>query len=339
MLMILFNGNLIIMKNRAKTFILYILVSLIFGVNIGLQAKPLEQIVAIVNDSVITQSQLNKAVEATKKQFESSQMQSHLSESQFEKQVLNDLILEELQLQMVEKVGLTVSDEEVTQAISNIAKRNGLSIKAFQQEVEKQSISWTFYRSQIHKQLLIARLQQEAIGQTVNVTSEDIAKFKKQYAAHQKQQSKYNLETIVIPFLPVKEMSSAMQAAKARTLVASLREKTPLKTALSKIYGTQLAKEISPESQQLGLRSKDELPDLFQDVVTKMKVGQYVEPIKAPNGFHILHLIGENKTQRNLTKAEITRLIYQQKFEEALKQWLKGLRSSAYVKIINHKSS
>jgi peptidyl-prolyl cis-trans isomerase SurA len=212
-------------------------------------------------------------------------------------------------------------------------------MKAFREEVKKQDISWTLYRNQIHKQLLVARLQQEAIGQTVNVTSADIANFKQQYAAHQKQQAKYNLETIVIPFLPMKELSSAAQAAKAKALVTLLREKTSLNVALNKIYGSKLAKDISPESQQLGLRTKDELPDLFQDVVIKMKVGQYAGPIKAPNGFHILHLIGENKTQRNLTKAEITRLIYQQKFEEALKQWLKGLRKSAYVKIINHKSS
>jgi parvulin-like peptidyl-prolyl isomerase len=70
MLMILFNGNLIRMKNRTKTFILYILLFLIFGINIGVQAKPLEKIVAIVNDSVITQSQLDAAVGATNKLFQ-----------------------------------------------------------------------------------------------------------------------------------------------------------------------------------------------------------------------------------------------------------------------------
>jgi peptidyl-prolyl cis-trans isomerase SurA len=300
-----------------------------------IQAKPLEKIVAIVNDDVITQSEFNRAFTETQRQIVASRIDTHLSNTELKKHVLDNLILEKLQLQMAKRAGLTASEADINRAIANIAKRNNLSTQQFKDVLEKEGIDFKTYKEQISKQVLIAHLQQEAIAPSITVTPRDIQKFNQEYAQHQKGATEYRLETIVIPFLPASEMSLDNQFSKAKALRVALQKKTTLKVAAQTVYGEKIADELALRPTQLGSNPRADLPNLFQTVVPTMRVGGYAGPIKAPNGFHILHLLGKNEKNKTLSREQVTQLIFQEKFNEALENWLKELRSSAYVKIMN----
>jgi peptidyl-prolyl cis-trans isomerase SurA len=299
-------------------------------------AESLEKIVAIVNDNVITQSQFNDAVLNAKRQFQASRMQTDLTERQFRQQVLNNLVLEDLQLQMAKRAGLTVDDTDVNRAIDAIAKRNALSAAEFKKVLDEKGMAWSVYKKQIRQQVLIARLQQEVISPNITVTQDNINEFRKQYANHQKQAIEYRIETILIPFFPDEALSQKSQAQKAKLLMRTLNNNKPLSQSLKEIYGSRFSNEIASVPKVLGMKTQAQLPSLFQAVVPKMRVGTFSSPIKAPNGFHILHLLGKSEKNKNLTKVQITQLIYQQKFQQELQRWLEELRRTSYVKIMNN---
>jgi peptidyl-prolyl cis-trans isomerase SurA len=298
-------------------------------------AKSLEKIVAIVNDDVITQSQLDQAVEVAQRQIAASQSDMHLTDSQIKKQVLDDLILENLQLQMAKRANFTVSNADIDRAIASIAKKNNLTTQEFKDVIEKEGMNYATYKQQIGKQVLIAHLQQEVIGPSVTVTANDIKKFNQEYALHQKSGTQYRLETIVIPFISSDEATQNEQLNKAKALVKALQQNRPLEAAADTIYGKDVAAKLMLSPRLLPPSTKDELPDLFQSTVPSMQVGGYAGPIKAPNGFHILHLLGKNEQSKTLTKDQSTQLIYQEKFNDALRKWLEELKKSAYIKIMN----
>jgi len=323
------------MKKIINIFICCLLCTPLIAWYTSAQAKPLEKIVAVANDNVITQSQLDQAVEVTEKQMAASGSDTHLTSAQIRKEVLDNLILEDLQLQMAQRANLTVSNADIDRAIANIAERNKLTIQEFKDVIEKEGMNFATYKQQIGKQVLLARLQQEVIGSSVTVTAEDIKKFNQEYALHQKSGTQYRLETIVIPFVSSTEMTRSEQLSKAKALVNELQRNKSLEMAADSIYGKDLAAKLALSPKQLGSSTKDELPDLFQATVTTMQVGGYAGPITAPNGFHVLHLLGKNEQSKTLTKDQITQLIYQEKFNDALRKWLEELRKSAYIKIMN----
>ena len=302
---------------------------------IPLKAKPLEKIVAIVNDDVITQSQLNQAVEVAERQIAANPNNTQLTAAQVRKQVLEDLILEDLQLQLAQRANLSVSDEDINRAIAHIAKKNNLSVDEFKTVIEKQGMNFSAYKQQIGKQVLIARLQQEAISPSITVTAADIKKFKRQYAIHQKRDTQYRLETIIIPFLPLRQATQQQQFNNAKVLLSELQRNKSLKVAADSIYGKDTAAKLALSPKPLALSTKNELPNLFQSIVPTMSVGGYAGPIKAPNGYHILHLLGKNQQSKALTNDQITQLIYQEKFNDALQKWLGEVKKSAYIKIMN----
>jgi len=284
------------------------------------QPKALDKIVAIANDDVITQSQLDSAFIQAKQQVAAQKI--NIAPNELKQQVLNQLILQSLQLQMAKRAKITADDNEVNNAIQNILKENNLTLNQLEQKLEQQGISFNSLKDNLRKQIIITKLQQVAVGQTINISNSDVQKFKQQYSQQTNAQVSYHLDTIVAP------LSGGMDKAKA--LLKLLQQKQNLQVAAAKIYGATM----SLEEDDLGWRTQDELPDVFQNMTVNMKVNTYAGPVQAPNGFHILHLIGKKTSGQKLTDIQIKEMVYQQQFNKKLIPWLKQLKSSAYVKVM-----
>jgi len=283
--------------------------------------QPLEKIVAIANNEVITQSQLDQGLSQAKKQVAARHI--NISQSQLKQQVLDQLIMQSLQLQMAKRVKIAISNNDVSNAISNIAKQNHLTVAQLKQKLKKQGLSFKTFKSNLRKQILITKLQQAAVGQGITINNKDVQKFKQQLKQQINAAISYHLNAIVVP------LSAGITKAKA--LLKALQQGQTLKVAAAKTYGAQ----VSLEEDDLGWRTKNQLPDIFEKVATNMKVNTYAGPVQAPNGFHILHLVGKKSSEHKaLSNMQIKEIILQQKIEKKLIPWLKQLKSSAYVKIM-----
>ncbi|QTS83582.1 SurA N-terminal domain-containing protein [Coxiella endosymbiont of Amblyomma nuttalli] len=282
----------------------------------------LDQIVAVVNNEIITHSELIDAMRVIKQQFE----QEHLplpNEKIFKRQVLDQLIYQKLQLQLAKRNNINVTNKEVNTVIARIIVQNHFSRTILKQKIAREGMTYEQFCDQLKKQLIIAKLQHQTVNSDITVNKSDIVAFQKQY---QKQCTsiEYHVATILVA-LP----DSAIQDQ-----INYTREKSIL--VLKQLHsGSSFEKSMKMYrgSVDLGWRTTNNLPQIFASIITKMKLNEIVGPIRAPNGFHIIKLIGKKKVKGSVTDQQAQQIIYQQKVGQALQKWLLQLRRTAYIRI------
>lgn len=179
----------------------------------------LDKVVAVVNNGVITSSELNKQVELTKKQIIAQKMQVP-ADSVLRKQVLQHLIDVNVQLQMAKQHGLTVDDTELNQAIEKIATVNHATLTQLREEIIRQGMTWEEYRENIRKEILLSNLQQKAVGRDAAVTNEQVEQYlKTEGAIVNRSALTYHLQNIVIP---LSEEPTTEEVKKAKSTAESL---------------------------------------------------------------------------------------------------------------------
>ncbi len=248
----------------------------------------LDHVLAVVNDDVITQSELNAEIATISAQLR--QQNTALPPADIlNKQVLERLILKRLQLQLAANTGVRVDDDTLNRAISTIAQQNNLSLAEFRDVLEKDGFSFPAFRERIREEIIINRLRQRQVDSSVTVTEQEVDNF----LSNQQRQSaagaeEYRAAQILIA-LP--EAASPEQIDKARKKA----EETLTKLRGGGDFG-ETAVTVSDDQQalqggDLGWRSASQLPTLFADRVIKMQPGEISEPLRSPSGFHIIKLI------------------------------------------------
>ncbi len=315
------------MKKLIKLSLL-ILLSFITLKSFAAGIIPLDKVIIIVNDSVITQSEINNAMLTAKRQLAHSNTPLP-SDAALRKQVIDGLIARNIQRGMVQRADISVSDSELNNAISNIAQRNHMTLLQLKQTVETSGLNYAEYRKNTREQMAFARLQQQEIGPNINVTDQEIDAFLHDYK--DVQNAEYHLQDILLPLSDTpspKELHKAQQ--QAQQIVQQLKQGANFKQlAAANSKGSEALK-----GGDLGWKKLAEMPTIFADQVKNMKTGQVVGPLRAPNGYHIIKITGVRSSKTKLTRDQIRRLIYQRKFEEKLQTWIQQLRAGAYVKFM-----
>lgn len=274
-------------------------------------AQPLDSVVAIVNDGVITSSELNTQVNALRQQMQARKMQMP-PEKTLRKQVLQHLIDVDLQLQLAKQNDMTVDSTELNEAINKIAANNHLTLTELREELTRQGISWQSYRDNIRKEILISRVQQKAVGKDVSaISNEQVEDYLKTAQFQDKTQFTYHLQNIVIP-LPEEPTTGQLNKArqKAKELLAKIRKGEDFnRLAIAESSG-----EFALEGGDLGMRHLAELPDVFAKQVVNMKTGQIAGPIRTGNGFQLIKLIaiGGAEQKHEVVKTHVRHILLKQ---------------------------
>ena len=248
--------------------------------------QPLDRIVAIVNDDVIVQSELNERMadilaQLTKKGAELP------PRNVIERQVLERLIVDRLQLQDAKQSGVTVTDDTLTRALANIAKENGLSLAEFRDALERQGIDFGRFRDNLRDEITISRLRNSRVRNQVTVSEQELEAFLRSHPAAASQRTAFHLYHILIS-TPDAAAPETIQAAKrkAERLVREIRGGREFRSAaLSESDGRQAL-----EGGDLGWLQAAQVPTLFADLVNDMERGAVSDPIRSPSGYHIIML-------------------------------------------------
>lgn len=270
-------------------------------------AQPLDSVVAVVNDGVITSSELDAQVKLLRQQITEKKMQLP-SEAALRKQVLQHLIDVDLELQLAKQHNLTIENAELDESISKIASNNKLSLTELREAVEHQGLPWKTYRENIRKEMLISRLQQKAVGNEVKVTPQQVEDYLKTSAHQDKSQFTYHLQNIVIP-LP--EEPTTDQLKNARQKAAALLAKIRKGDSFNGIAIEESSGEFALEGGDLGERHLAELPEVFANQVVKMKAGEVVGPLRTGNGFQLIKLvaIGGDTGKHEVVKTHVRHIL------------------------------
>jgi len=259
---------------------------------------PLNRIVAVVNDQVLTQNELNKELFAVRQQLRQQGIRAP-AEAVLNKQVLERLVTTQIQLQLASMNGIVVDEETLNNTISNIAMQNNLSLAEFREVLQRDGFKFAVFREDIRKEVIIRRLRQRQVDSRITVTDQEIDDFIATQKVQGNINSDYHLGHILVS-LPEAATPAQIKTSrnKALSILDELKSGADFRQmAISRSDGRQAL-----QGGDLGWRKTGELPTLFADVVVNMKVGDVSEPIRSASGFHIITLFDFRDSERHIVQ-------------------------------------
>lgn len=256
----------------------------------------IDRIVVIVNDDVITDSELNQRLRETKKQLELEKI-SAPPDAVLKKQLLERMVLERLQIQLAAQTGIRISESDVDRAFEAVARRNNLGTEEFRKALTQKGMDVGAYRHQLSEQLTIQQLLEREINNRVTVTDNEVDNFLENPQSRADMDMSYQLSHILIG-IPESASPEAIQAARKRAedVRRLLAEGANFEqTAVSHSQGVDALK-----GGNLGWKKAGELPELFLSALKNLNVGGISDILRSPNGFHLLKL----NNRRGDTQAE-----------------------------------
>jgi peptidyl-prolyl cis-trans isomerase SurA len=260
------------------------------GQNARRSAVPIEadRIVAVVNDEVITFFDLRTRLETALAQLR-KQGTPLPPRDVLERQMLERLVVDRIQLQMARDTGLRIDDTQLDQALNRIAAGNKMSLNQFRQALERDGIPYAKFREQIREEMTVARLREREVDNRLVISDGEVDNFLE--AETGKAGGGGDEVQVAHILLRAPEAASPEQLQKLKAKADQVLERLKRGEDFS-----QLAASYSdaPDALQGGILSPrpiDRLPGLFAEVVGRMKPGEVSPILKSANGFHIVKLV------------------------------------------------
>ncbi|WP_227662788.1 peptidylprolyl isomerase [Marinobacter daqiaonensis] len=247
----------------------------------------LDQVIAIVNDGVILQSELDARVGTITARLR-GQGTGLPPRQVLEERVLEQLITESIQLQMAEDMGMRISDNELNETISRIARSNNLTLAEFEQQLEAEGVTYREAREQIRREMLVSRVQQRRVDSRVRVSPREVTNYLEQTGTEAETTTEYLLGHILIS---VNNFSDQAEVEAARQKAERLQEEIADGRDFQSAAVAESDGSNALEGGVMGWRSRSELPSLVTDIVPELPVGQPSEVLKSGNGFHIVQVL------------------------------------------------
>lgn len=286
------------MLNRCRTFFAVTLLALLWSVGVSAapaasgqatranQPQTLDRIVAVVNDGVITQNQLNSRVRSASMQLQRQKVQLPPGDI-LRQQVLEQMITERTQVQVAQEAGIRVEDTELEQALNRIAANQKMSTQQMRQMVEKDGIAWPDFREEIRSQMMIARVREREVDAKINVTPGEVDNFLANQAATGAGEE-VHLAHIVIR---IPEGASPETLNKLRMKAVSIDDQAKAGRDFGQLAATYSESNDAMQGGDLGFRPVDSLPQVMSSAIANLKPGQVSDVVRSPSGFHIVKLI------------------------------------------------
>ena len=248
----------------------------------------LDSIVAVVEDDVVLRSELDAELRKVGRQLQ-AQGSPVPSRPQLERKVLERLILVKLQLAAAQQLGITVSDDDVDQALDSVAKANNISIAQLREALSRSGMSFDAYREEVRRQITQGRLRQREVVEKIRVTDQEAAAFmarNPKFAGGGARVAYHLLHILAATPEGATAEQIAAARAKADRLVARLRGGANFgEIARAESDGRQAL-----DGGDLGWLEAAQVPSAFIDQVERMQRGDVSDPIRNAYGFNIVKL-------------------------------------------------
>lgn len=269
------------------------------------QPVELNHIVAVVNDEAILRSELDNFLNTILLQLRNKNDQlppRHV----LEKQVLDRLIINRLQLQLAERIGLRVDDETLNRTIGSIAQQNNMDVTRFRETLEQQQINFVMFRENVREEITIARLQQQQVNNRISISDQEVADFlaRQKRIGGDNQLYRYGHILIALPDAATPDEIKATRA-RAEKVLQDLQQGADFRQTAIAVSDGQKALEGGEHDWQ----ATGQIPTIFVDTILELNSGELSDLIRSPSGFHILKLMETRGEQRHIIEQTLARHI------------------------------
>jgi peptidyl-prolyl cis-trans isomerase SurA len=244
----------------------------------------LDGIAAVVNEGVVLTSELNRQTEIITERAAAQGVQLP-PPSVLKEQVLERLILEQIQLQRAERVGIQISDQMLNSAIAQMTEEQGIPFERLPELLAADGLDYGEYRREMRKQLILDQLRQIDVIGRISVAPREIQQCIADLEDNVVVNSEYNLSHILIS---VPQSATSEQFEKAETEARYVHQQLETGADFGEMAVRYSDSQTSLEGGNLGWRNGDQLPTIFSDVVGSLEPGEFSEPLRAISGYHIV---------------------------------------------------
>lgn len=256
------------------------------------QAEPsdvveVDRIVAVVNSDAITLFELRSRTEQAIAQLRGRNVTPPPRED-FERQVLERMIYEKVQLQHAEETQMRIDDRMLEAALGRIAESNNMNTTQLRSAVERDGIPWPRFREDIRKEIILSRLRDREVESRVVVTEGEIDNYLANPERKADQREEFNVSHIL---LRVPEGASPETLLRLKARADAAMEQLAKGEDFARVAASYSDAPDALSGGSLGWRPLDRLPQLFADMLPNLKPGQVSEVMRSPAGFHIMKLV------------------------------------------------
>ena len=246
----------------------------------------MDRVAAIVNENVVTTSELDEQVAMITERLE--QQRTALPDAEvLRKQVLDRLVVQEVQMQRANRVGIKISDEQLNAALADVAQRNNLRLADLPRALASQGVDYASYRDNMRKEITLTSLRQRDVIGKINVTPRELEQFIERQKRMPSETMEYNVSHILIAVPQEASQTQVDELAKRAQDIYVRSTGTEDFGRLAVAYSNS---QTALESGSLGWRKGPELPTFFAEEIVKLKAGGISKPIRTPSGFHLIKL-------------------------------------------------
>ncbi len=253
---------------------------------LSVSGVPLDRVVAIVNEGIVLQSQLDTQIALIMDRLRDQKAQLPPGDV-VRQQVLERLVLQEIQYQRAQRLGVRVSDEILNEALRDVAQRNGLPFEQMPMALASQGVDYAAYRDDMRREISISMLRQRDVVPRIYVSPREL----EQALHRQSQQVDENAEFDVSHILlSLPESATAEQMALVEKLAMEIQSRAGSGDDFGQLALTYSQAQSALERGKLGWRRLNQLPQFIAGLVINMKSGEVASPVRTPTGFHIVRL-------------------------------------------------
>ncbi|EDY0914020.1 peptidylprolyl isomerase SurA [Salmonella enterica subsp. enterica serovar Javiana] len=260
-----------------------------------------DKVAAVVNNGVVLESDVDGLMQSVK--LNAGQAGQQLpDDATLRHQILERLIMDQIILQMGQKMGVKITDEQLDQAIANIAKQNNMTMDQMRSRLAYDGLNYSTYRNQIRKEMIISEVRNNEVRRRITVLPQEVDALAKQIGTQNDASTELNLSHILIA-LP--ENPTSEQVNDAQRQAESIVEEARNGADFGKLAITYSADQQTLKGGQMGWGRIQELPGIFAQALSTAKKGDIVGPIRSGVGFHILKVNDLRGQSQSISVTEV----------------------------------
>ena len=246
-----------------------------------------DRILAVVNNEVITSGEVATRVKSVTQQL--SQQGTPLPPADvLQKQVLERMIMDRLQVQLAKETALRVDDLQLDRTVARVAESNKMSLSDFRRALERDGIQFDKFREEIRNEIMLSRLREREVDSRIVVSENEVNHFFSQQGASQASSSEYNLAHIL---LRLPDQASPEQVDKQRARAAEVLLQLRAGGDFAKLAVSFSDATDALQGGAMGWKARDRLPEIYAQALDGMKLGEVSGVLRSPAGFHVIKLL------------------------------------------------